>query len=126
MNSPGRVLVVEDEFMVAMTLKDELVEAGYNVVGMASTADGAVEMAAAALPEVILMDVRLRGPGDGVDAAYRIRAHDIPTAIIFVTASSEPRVLERIQEFGPAGLVFKPVGFRDIDRAIQAALRAGG
>lgn len=117
-----RVLIVEDEFIVAMTLKDEFEDAGYEVVGLAGTADRAIELACAASPDVILMDVRLKGSGDGVDAACRIHEQGLNPAVIFVTGSTEPEALERIQHDHPSGIVFKPAAFTDIDRAIRTAL----
>jgi two-component system, response regulator PdtaR len=121
-----RVLVVEDEFVVAITMKDELEEAGYDVVGIAATADRAVELAAAGSPDVILMDIRLKGAGDGVDAACRIYEQGMNPAMIFVTGSTEPETLARIQRDHPAGVVFKPAAFSEIERAIRAALQSRG
>lgn len=119
-----RVLIVEDEFIIAMTLKDELEVAGYEVVGLAGTADRAVELACAASPDVILMDIRLKGPGDGVDAACRIHDQGLNPAVIFVTGSAEPEALERIRHDHPSGVVFKPAAFNEIERVIRAALAA--
>jgi two-component system, response regulator PdtaR len=121
-----RVLVVEDEFVVAITMKDELEEAGYDVVGIAGTADRAVELAAAGSPDVVLLDIRLRGAGDGVDAACRIHEQGMNPAVIFVTGSTEPETLARIQRDYPAGVVFKPASFGEIERAIRAALQSRG
>ncbi len=121
-----RVLVVEDEFVIAMTLKDDLEDAGYEVLGIAGTADKAVQMAGAGSPDVILMDIRLNGTGDGVDAALRIHDRGMKPAVIFVTGSSEPQALARIEKDHPAGVVFKPAAFNEIERAIRAALQPGG
>jgi two-component system, response regulator PdtaR len=118
-----RVLVVEDEFVVAMTMKEELEDAGYEVSGIAATADSAVQLAAAGSPDVILMDLRLRGAEDGVDAACRIHAQGMNPAVIFLTGSAEPQAIARIQQDHPASVIFKPAAFNEIERAIQAAVR---
>jgi DNA-binding NarL/FixJ family response regulator len=126
MKTALRILVVEDEFIVAMTMKDELEDAGYVVVGMASTADKAVELATSGSPDVIMMDIRLKGTGDGVDAACRIHDLGMKPAVIFVTGSTEPQALARIQQDHPAGVVFKPAAFAEIERAIRTAIPPRG
>lgn len=117
-----RVLVVEDELFIAMALEDQLTDYGHIVIGVADNAEQAVAMASEAEPDIILMDVRLKGPGDGVDAAHRIHARGISSAVIFVTGSREPATLARIHADHPSGLLFKPVSGREIDQAIQAAV----
>lgn len=117
------VLIVEDEYIVAMTMQSELADAGYDVVGLAATADRAVELAAGNRPDVILMDLRLKGTGDGVDAAFRIHDKGIKSAVIFVTGSAEPQSLARIAQDHPDGIVFKPTTMSDIEKAIRKALQ---
>ena len=81
----ARVLVVEDEAIVQMDLQSRLKRLGYSVVGLAAEGEEAVAKAAELKPDVILMDVQLKGSIDGIEAAQRIRAQlDVP--VIFVTA----------------------------------------
>jgi CheY-like chemotaxis protein len=104
-----RVLIVEDEAIIAWELSAMVEDLGYEVCGMATTATEAVRLEEATTPDVVLMDVRLRpGGGDGVDAAAGIRARrDVP--IVFCTAySHDPSMVARMEAVGAAGLLSKP------------------
>jgi CheY-like chemotaxis protein len=118
-----RVMIVEDEALVAMALESDLGDFGYIVVGVSATADHAVRQARETRPDVILMDVRLKGERDGVDAALEIRDMGLRPAVIFVTGSREPATQRRIREDHPADLLLKPVTPEQIDAAIGEALR---
>ena len=74
MRSRGRVLVVEDEALIALSLTDMLESMGLTVCGTADNARSAVDLADRDAPDLVLMDIRLRGKGDGIDAARQIRA----------------------------------------------------
>lgn len=115
------VAVVDDEYLIAAGLSMQLEELGMKVCGTAATADEAVALAQAKRPAVVLMDVRLAGEKDGVDAALAI--HDtVGSKVIFVTGSREPATLDRIQADHPAGVLFKPVTDRQLRQAIDRAL----
>ena len=87
---PARILLVEDDYFVALELESRLSEAGFEVVGIASTAEEALEMAASGMPELAIMDIRLGGPRDGVDAATELLAKlGVPS--IFATAHADER-----------------------------------
>ena len=117
--------VVDDEFLIAAGLTMQLEELGMTVCGTAATADEAVALVQANRPAVVLMDVRLAGELDGVDAALAI--HDtVGSKVIFVTGSREPATLERIREDHAAGVLFKPVTARQLSAAIQTALAPQG
>ena len=86
-NSHVRVLIVEDERLIAENLKYVLEEKGYEVIGIASSGDEAVLQGTTAFPDIVLMDIRIQGQFDGIEAAKRIRAfqgRDLP--IIFLSA----------------------------------------
>lgn len=117
-----KILIVEDEVLLAMAMEDDLERRGYAVVGTAATAEDAVAKTRDLAPHVVLMDVRLKGSADGVDAAIRLRAEGLDAKVIFVTGSREPAVLKRIAEDHPSGLLFKPVGPEETSAAIEAAL----
>ena len=115
------VAVVDDEFLIAAGLTLQLEELGMRVCGTAATADEAVALAQANRPAVVLMDVRLAGEKDGVDAALAI--HDtVGSTVIFVPGSREPATLDRIRLDHPAGVLFKPVTDRQLRQAIDEAL----
>lgn len=115
------VLVVDDEFLIAQGLRLQVEDLDMEVCATAASADEAVALALAYRPELVLMDMRLQGEKDGVDAALAI--HDtVGSKVIFITGSREPATLERIQMDHPAGVLFKPISDRQLKSAIDAAL----
>jgi len=117
------VLVVDDEVLIAhlwcMTLEDM----GLKVCGTAATAENAISMAREHRPRVVLMDVRLRGALDGVDAALAIH-EQVGSKLVFITGSKEKATLERIQQDHPMAVLFKPVSDRLFKAAVKAAMEA--
>jgi CheY-like chemotaxis protein len=118
-----QVLVVEDESLIAEDLALTVQEIGAAVVGIAASAEEAVRLAAQHRPDVVLMDIRLRGVDDGVDAAKAIRAMINP-AIIFCTGNGDSTTRQRIRAFGNAQLLLKPVNSDELIQAIGQALSA--
>jgi CheY-like chemotaxis protein len=110
-----RVLVVEDEFVVSMTLKAQLEAGGCEVVGTAREAESAVEMASTLRPDVVLMDIGLPG-SDGVEATRGIMS-TAPTRIILITAYTDDRVREGL-EAGACLALTKPVLEEQLMQAI--------
>ncbi len=116
-----RVLVVEDEAIVAADVSDRLRSLGYEVVGTAATADKAVELVRTKSPDVVLMDVMLRDRSDGIEAADRIRTiSGVP--VIFATAHTDDHTLRRSRLAGAFGYVVKPFNDRELQAAIELAL----
>lgn len=114
-------LIVEDEFLIAEGLKAQLNSMDVDVCGVASTAEQAVELARAHDPNVVLMDVRLDGARDGVDAALEIH-ESVGTPVIFVTGSREQATLDRIALDHAAATLFKPVSASQLRRTIESVL----
>lgn len=121
-----RVLVVEDEYFVALSIEGALVDAGMTVVGVATTADQAVEMARSERPDVVLMDIRLRGARDGIDAAAEILDRTgIPS--IFATAQADPGTRRRGERLArPLGWVSKPFSPGEVVAAVKQGLARRG
>jgi two-component system, response regulator PdtaR len=115
------VAVVDDEFLIAEGLTIQLEALGMTVCGTAATADAAVALVQASRPALVLMDVRLEGDKDGVDAAIAIH-ETVGSKVIFVTGSREPATMDRIQLDHPAGVLFKPITDWQLRQAIDAAL----
>ncbi len=103
-----RVLIVEDEFFISLNTEMMLIDLGHVVVGTAVTADQAVAMAERERPDVILMDVRLIGARDGIDAAEEIR-NRFDIASIFVTANADPQTRLRAAAVRPIAFLEKPL-----------------
>jgi PAS domain S-box-containing protein len=116
-----RILVVEDENVVALDIRRDLVSFGYTVPATASSGEDAIEKAAALRPDLVLMDIRLRGPIDGIEAAEEIRARfNIPA--IYLTAYADPATLGRARLTGALGYLIKPFGERELHAAVEVAL----
>jgi CheY-like chemotaxis protein len=116
-----RILIVEDEQIVAEDLRQTLETMGYIVVGVVSRGERAVESARQEVPDLILMDIMLSGEMDGISAAQQIRSeHDIP--IIYVTAYADSQLIERAKVTEPYGYIVKPFNDREVQSNIEIAL----
>lgn len=115
------VAVIDDEFLIATGLSMQLESLGMTVCGTAATAEAAVALTQAARPAIVLMDVRLAGKKDGVDAALIIH-ETVGSKVIFVTGSREAATIARIHLDHPAGVLFKPVQDWQLRQAIDVAL----
>jgi len=115
------VLIVEDEVLVARDIQARLIRMGYEVVGSAARGEDAVKIALEKNPDLILMDINLRGEMDGIEAAVIINeSRSIP--VIFCTAYSNNEVLERAKITSPFGYVLKPFDNRELEINIEIAL----
>ncbi len=115
------VLVVEDEAIVSKDIQHSLKKLGYNVVGAASTGEKAIEMAANLKPDVILMDIMLKGKLTGIDAAEEIKAK-YNTPVIYLTAYADEATLSRAKVTEPYGYIIKPFKEIDIHTSIEMAI----
>src|SRR5947208_4022136 len=124
---PGRrrILIVEDDYLVALQFENALTEAGYDVVDIASTAEEAVQLVPDHQPELVLMDVRLAGPRDGIQAATEILER-IGVRSIFVSAFCDPTTRARADRANPIAWLAKPVADRKLVTTVNTALRPSG
>jgi CheY-like chemotaxis protein len=99
-----RILVVEDEFFIALDVEEQAKSLGHTVVGTAMTADEAIRMAGERRPDIVLMDIRLSGATDGIAAALAIRSQ-YGIESIFVTANTDPDTLMRAKAIEPHGVL---------------------
>jgi two-component system, response regulator PdtaR len=117
----GRVLVVEDEFLIALTLEDALASDGYVVIGVAATYEEAVELAGAERPDLAIMDIRLASERDGIEAAIELRRRfDVPS--LFASANLDPHSQARAAEARPAGWLSKPYTPEKLLAAVERAV----
>jgi len=117
----ARVLVVEDEAIVAMDISAMLRGLGYEVEGPASTGEEAVSLAERARPDLVLMDIMLRGGMDGVEAARRIR-ETTGAPVVYLTAYADEGTLLRAKTAEPLGYMLKPFEERELRTTIETAL----
>lgn len=108
-----RVLIVEDELILAMDLEDVLVSAGYEVVGLAADMHQAIKLAEVHRPDVAIMDVNLARGTNGVETARCLRERfDVPS--LFVSGNLDPKTRAIAVECKPIGFVPKPFSHRDV------------
>ncbi|MCF2150827.1 response regulator [Desmonostoc muscorum LEGE 12446] len=116
-----RVLVVEDEYILAINLQESLESLGYTVLDIADSAETAIEKATQLRPNLILMDIRLRGEVDGIQAAEQIW-HHLQIPVIYLTGHSDKSTVERATLTSPFGYILKPIREQELYVAIQTAL----
>ncbi len=116
-----KVLVVEDELIVAKDIQNSLKNLGYDVPAIASTGEEAVKKSGEFSPDIILMDIVLKGKIDGIETATQIRAmYGIP--IIYLTAYADENTLDRAKVTEPLGYILKPFEESDLHISIKMAL----
>lgn len=116
----GRILVVEDEHIVAMGIRAMLKNLGYTVTGVASSGEEAISKAESTKPDLVLMDITLKGDLDGIEASKEItRCFGI--SVVYLTACSDHKVLERIWNTG-SGYITKPFDENDLKNGIDTVL----
>lgn len=116
-----RLMVVDDEAVITMQLEARLQSMKYDVVGTASSAEESVRMARELCPDLILMDIVMKGTLDGIDAAKEINA-DMDIPIIFLTAYADDKFIKRAMQAEPFGYIVKPFRENEIRANIEIAL----
>jgi diguanylate cyclase (GGDEF)-like protein len=122
LNSKVKILVVEDERLVALDLQGMLEDLGYDVVGVASSSEDALALVSASEPQLVLMDIRLEGRLDGIETAALMRRR-LKAPIVYLTANADPATLQRALETEPAGYLAKPFSEQTLRATIEVALR---
>ena len=116
-----KVLIVEDEAIVAADLANKLGQLGYQIIGSAASGEEAIVIAGEQRPDIVIMDIRLSGALDGIETAARMRgAYDLP--VVYLTAHSDPDTLTRALGTEPFGYVLKPFVDRELKTQIEIGL----
>jgi C4-dicarboxylate-specific signal transduction histidine kinase len=119
--SKKRIMVVEDESITAMNIKNNLEETGYAVTSAVSTGEAAVKKAEEDQPDLVLMDIVLGGKMDGVEAASHIQSRfNIP--VVYLTAYADENMIRRVRKTMPFGYIIKPFSDRELRVAVEIAL----
>ena len=119
--TPAKILIVEDESIIAMDIERGLKKLGYLVTGIVNRCEDALQKIQENLPDLILMDIQIKGKRDGIESAQVIhRQYNIP--IIFLTAYADERTLQRAKAAEPLGYIIKPFIETDLYAAIEVAL----
>jgi two-component system cell cycle sensor histidine kinase/response regulator CckA len=117
----ARIMVVEDEAIIAMDLATRLRGAGHEVVAIAASGEQALQHAASHQPDLVLMDIVLQGAMDGIETAARLR-ESIDVPVLFLTSHSDPATIHSAIVSEPYGYLLKPYNERELQAAIQVAL----
>lgn len=119
--SNAQIMIVEDQGVSAKDLRSTLIQLGYSAPVVVPSGEEAIRRVEESRPDLVLMDMVLRGPIDGIETAERIRSrHDIP--IIYLTANAEDHPIARANQTAPYGYIIRPFEDRDVQTAIEIAL----
>jgi diguanylate cyclase (GGDEF)-like protein len=120
--SRAKILIVEDESIIAEDIADSLESIGYTVVGIVASGEEAILLAGKLQPDLVLMDIMLQGEMDGITAAEQIQSrYQIPA--IYLTAYADDKTLERVKDTNPFGYIVKPYEEKNLHLTIQIALQ---
>ena len=120
--SKGTILLVEDDDIIARVIDWRLKNLGYDVCGRASSGSEAIELIMQKVPDLVLMDINIKGDIDGIETALMIKKR-ISIPIVYLTSYSDEVTLERVNETHPDGFVLKPFEDNQLRVAIDIALR---
>lgn len=120
--SRAKILIVEDESIIAEDIADSLESIGYKVVGIVASGEEAIVLAGKLQPDLVLMDIMLQGEMDGITTAEKIQSrYQIPA--IYLTAYADEKTLERVKDTNPFGYIVKPFEEKNLHLTIQIALQ---
>ena len=116
-----KILIVEDEIIVAKDISASLEDAGYRIVGIAENSGNALELFNSNSPDIVLMDINIKGEMDGIQTALAMKEiEDIP--VIFITAFADDATVERAKKAKPSAYIVKPFNERELNIAINLAI----
>ncbi len=119
--SQARIIVVEDEITVALSIRQSLQQLGYTVPELAASGAEAIEKIRRHAPDLVLMDIGLPGKMDGIEAARQINRR-FGTPVVFITGHTDPTIFRRAKETTPAGYIPKPFTEQELHTAVELAL----
>ncbi len=119
------ILIVEDERIVAMDLQQSLTEMGYDAFAIAASGDEAMARATERRPDVVLMDIRIKGRSDGIETAAALK-RQFPISVIYLTAHADEGMVDRAKVTEPHGYLVKPVKLAELRSMLEIALYKSG
>lgn len=118
----ANIMIVEDEGVVSIDIRNMLRKAGYGIAAVAFQGEEAVQKAEQSGPDLILMDIGLKGEIDGIEAAKRIRDRfQIP--VVFLTGFADEVTLAKAKEVNPAGFIIKPINEDELNKTLDDILK---
>ncbi len=117
----AKIFIVEDERIVAMDIEEALITMGYHICGNVGSGDKALEMIPIVAPDLIMMDIKIKGSINGIETAqYLKKQYDI--SVVFLTAFFDEKIIEQAKLAEPAGYVLKPFKFDELKSVVEIAL----
>ena len=117
-----KILIVEDEFLVAQDIGNKLEKSGYEICGFAGNSPKALDLFRTHIPDIVLMDINIRGVDDGIQTAIKMQEiREVP--LIFLTALYDETTIQRAKEANPSSYIIKPFDERGLNISIEIALR---
>ncbi len=121
MNSPAKILIVEDEMIIGANISLQLSKLGYEVTGIVSRGEEAIAHVKQNRPDIVLMDIQLKGTLDGIDTVIRMQQQmDIP--VIYLTANADENNFDRAKSTNPYAFISKPFKKLDLQHAIELTM----
>lgn len=121
MNSPVKILIVEDEMIIGANISLQLSKLGYDVTGIVSRGEEAMAHVKQNRPDIVLMDIQLKGELDGIDTVIKMHQEvDIP--VIYLTANTDDEHFERAKSTNPYAFISKPFKKLDLQHAIELTM----
>jgi CheY-like chemotaxis protein len=117
----ANIMVVEDEGVVSIDIRNMLKRAGYGIAAVAFQGDEAVAKAEASAPDLVLMDIGLKGEIDGIEAAKRIRDR-LQVPVVFLTGFADEVTVAKAQEANPSGFIIKPINEEELKKTLENIL----
>src|SRR5438477_8576778 len=121
-SSEPRALIVEDEILIAEELKERLSRLGFSVIAAVDSAEEGIAIATRERPDLVLLDIRLKGEKDGVQAAKEIR-QQVNVPLVYLTAHSDRLTVDRVKETEYDGFLLKPFRERELQTTIEIAIQ---
>ena len=118
MKSNNKILIVEDDVIISLVVENMVKELGYSVVGKAVSGEEAIKIAKEEQPDILLMDIRLKGDMDGIDTVAKIK-ESINPKVIYLTGNSDRLNFERAKDTDFADLIVKPFTIGDLDKSLR-------
>jgi len=119
----GKILIVEDDRILSLLLKTLLKNMGLEIVGVASSCDEALRVISGMLPDVILMDIKIKGHLDGIDTTREIKKI-VNLPVIYTSGNSDPATLKRARELGYSAFLLKPVVESELRAELEKAINS--
>ena len=118
MSDSKKVLIVEDDMIISLVVENMIKELGHTVVGKAVSGEEAIDIANKEKPDILLMDIRLKGEMDGIDTVAKIK-ETIDSQVIYLTGNSDRLNFERAKDTDFADLIVKPCTIGDLDKSLK-------